>query len=106
MRCRDDAVCSVACLAWVCGERGAMRPTLWPHRSDDILWKPHLQKRLRIGSYSVWKTPRQSIRVSRGLQCGLSGNRVLRTGDGAARGVKGNCPFGDEGFPAGKANPT
>ena len=67
MRCREDAVCSVACLAWVRGERGAMRPALWPHCPDDILWKPYLQKRLRTGRLSGWKSPRQSAMGRSGI---------------------------------------
>ena len=73
---------------------------------DDILWKPYLQKRLRIDGIRGGKHLGSHNRVFDGLQCGLSGNRVLYTGNGTAQARKGNCPFGDDGLPAGKANPT
>ena len=44
--------------------------------------------------------------AGRGLQCGLSGNRVSRVGDGAARPSKGNHLTGNGRRAAGKANPT
>ena len=44
--------------------------------------------------------------AERGLQCGLSGNRVPRVGDGAARPSKGNHLTGNGRRAAGKANPT
>ena len=40
------------------------------------------------------------------MQCGLSGNRVSRVGDGAARPSKGNHLTGNGRRDAGKADPT
>ena len=44
-----NAVCRVACLAWVDRERGATHTDAWPCVSCDIPLKGCLQKRIRIG---------------------------------------------------------
>ena len=61
------AVCSVACLAWVCGDG---RTTCWHCGHFAIVYrfrKPYLQKRLRSGRASQWKSPRLSARGRQGI---------------------------------------
>ena len=61
------AVCSVACLAWVCGDG---RTTCWHCGHFAIVYrfrKPYLQKRLRSGSALQWKSPRLSARGRWGI---------------------------------------
>ena len=100
------AVCSVACLAWIRWGKRSHAHLPVATGKDDILWKPYLQKRLRIDGIRGGKHLGSHTWICGGLQCVLSGNRVLCTGNGTAQARKGNCPFGDDGLPAGKANPT
>ena len=85
MRCVERAVCSVACLAWMrWGKRSHAHLPVATGKGD-ILWKPYLQKRLRIDGIRCGKHLGSHIWILEGLQCGLSGNRVLCTGNGTAQ---------------------
>ena len=73
------AACSVACLEWICGKRGPCGRLLWPDRCRYRFWKPYLQKRLRAGSFCGGKhLGCLLLGADRGLQYGLSGNRVRK----------------------------
>ena len=48
LRCGYRAVCSVACLAWIRWGKRSYAYLPVATGKDDILWKPYLQKRLRI----------------------------------------------------------
>ena len=57
---------------------------LRPEREiHDCLLKPGLQKRLKKRTDCGGKHLGCSSEAEKGLQCGLSGNRVARTGDAA-----------------------
>ena len=51
---------------------------LWPDICRYCFWKPSLQKRLRVGSFCGGKHLGCLFGADRGLQYGLSGNRVLK----------------------------
>ena len=77
MRYSECAVYSVACLEWMrWGKRSHAYSSMAIDRGD-ILWKPHLQKRLRTGLFWGGKHLGCPNGIDRGLRCGLSGNRVL-----------------------------
>ena len=84
-RCDSRAVCSVACLAWIRWGKRSHAHLPVATGKDDILWKPYLQKRLRIDGFRGGKHLGSHFRIFGGLQCGLSGNRVLCTGNGTAQ---------------------
>ncbi len=44
------AVCSVACLAWTCGDRGAKRMRLWPQMTATLPLETMPAKEDRIGA--------------------------------------------------------
>ena len=50
---------------------------LWPDSRYYRFWKPYLQKRLRIGTFCCGKHLGCRNWADRGLQYGLSGNRVF-----------------------------
>ena len=68
--------------------------------------KPGLQKRLKKridcgGNHLGCRTSR----TEKGLQCGLSGNRVARKATPRRSAERGTAPIGNEGCAVGKANP-
>ena len=104
-RCAEScAVCSVACLEWVCGD-GETSVLLVAKGNALLPRKPYLQKRLRVGQFCCGKhlgciSGRQGIAVRTQWQSGS------RLGNRRKAGSKGNCPFGNGGFSPGKSNPT
>ena len=76
MRCSLCAVCSVACLAWICG-KGETSALLVAKGEAAIAPEtiPAKEAKSWIGLW--WKTPRL-YSADEGLQCGLSGNRVAK----------------------------
>ena len=100
------AACSVACLEWICGERGPCGRLLWPDGCRYRFWKPYLQKRLRVGSFCGGKHlgclywGRQGITVRTKWQSGI------QVGNACAHGSNGNGLLGNGRFYVVKHNPT
>ena len=84
-----NAVCSVACLAWIA--RGKARKTARA-AAQRASWKHCLQKRIRTGRKLLWKSPR----LSKGQiwDCGTDSVAIgYRHRQRAGSGMKGKPPL-------------
>ena len=76
--------CSLPCVGTMGKEE--LRVLTCGHRQRRYSLETVSAKEAKNGRASGWKTPRQSyLWIFEGLQCGLSGNRVLCTGNGTAQ---------------------
>ena len=96
----------VACLAWVWWMRGQAAETPAGASGGPLLFETRSAKEAKEMDGLGWKTPRLSVPwAEKGLQCGLSGSRVVQTAT-LCRGVeRGTASIGNGRYTAGKSNP-
>ena len=81
----------VACLAWVWRMRGQAAFAPAGAIGGPLLFETMAAKEAKETVRLRWKSPRLFIgEAKKGLQCGLSGNRVARMGNAAPRHRRGN----------------
>ena len=96
----------VACLAWVWWMRGQAAEPPAGATGGPLLFETRSAKEAKEMDGLGWKTPRLSVPwAEKGLQCGLSGSRVVQTAT-LCRGVeRGTASIGNGRYTAGKSNP-
>ena len=110
MRCIDSFVivtlcAEVACLAWPAANERSGCPHSGQSTDSPLLSETRTAKEAKEAIGLWWKSPRLSDRAGNGLQCGLSGSRVVRSATTYC-GTKGEtASIGNERCPAGKTNP-
>ena len=110
MRCigtiRAVTLCAdVACLAWVWRMRGQVAGTPAGVGATLCSLKPCLQKRLKKRTDCGGKHLGCLYGAKKGLQCGLSGNRVARKATPRRDAERGTASIGNERCVTGKSNP-
>ncbi len=96
---------AVACLAWSWWIEDLHGADLWPEQHRDRLLKPVLQKRLKKRTDCGGKHLGCHHWAKKGLQCGLSGNRVIQMATLKRGAERGTASIGNERRAAGKTNP-
>ena len=96
----------VACLAWVWWMRGQAAETPAGASGGPLLFETRSAKEAKEMDGLGWKTPRLSVPwAEKGLQCGLSGSRVVQTATLCHGVERGTASIGNGRYTAGKSNP-